>query len=64
MAYPGELEDQEYKKYVMETQGDGQAPLPKDQWRMQKQQTPQIPQTPVSPEALSIITNALMRRRM
>ena len=61
MAYPGELEDQEYKQYVIQQAEEGQPPLPKDQWRQQRQQTPQQPSTP-SPEALSMITNALMRK--
>ena len=70
MAYPRELEDQEYKQYVIQMSEDGQPALPKDQWRMQKQmpttpQPTQTPQpTPPSPEAMNMITQALMRRRM
>lgn len=62
MAYPGELEDQEYKQYVIKQAEEGQPPLPKDQWRMQRQQ-PTTPTTPSS-EVMSMVTNALMRRRM
>ena len=67
MAYPGELEDQAYKQYVIQSAEEGQPALPKDQWRQQRQQ-PQMPQQPQptqpSPEAMNMITQALMRRRM
>ena len=65
MAWPGEQENVEYMNYKMQIESDGQQALPKDQWRLQRQQQmqqPQPEQPQVSPEALSMITNALMRR--
>ena len=36
LAYPGENEHKAYMDYVIEVQSNGGTPLPKEEWRKQK----------------------------
>lgn len=55
--YPGEQENVEYMNYKLHMEENGQPALPKDQWRKMNQPTP------VTPESVKDVTEALMRQR-